>query len=378
MAESRVFQKVNGITVDGIGRSVQNFLRSSKGLVVQGGKAGEGYVVQAKDDDGWKQVSGMASAIEVQISDTGNGILVNIGNAQWSDKIGAGVIGWFVFAPLAVTAIVGTVQQQKLPGEIFAHIERYVASGGKDMYIGGNFVNASAGHIICPHCQSEVPAGQSFCSSCGKPLTKQCPGCGENIPLNLDFCPKCGANTKLPKTIRCIACGASLPAESAFCISCGTKQPQQQIPQQMPQQQMIPQQMSPQQMMNQPQQMMNQPQQMPPQQMYQPPQQMYQQFPQGFPCNKCGFINAPDDSFCKQCGAPLRNNAPNNIPDNAPVEIRQCPKCGRKLKDDDVFCSGCGEKLDVPPPEPEKLICPECNAELEADSKFCSKCGYKF
>ena len=51
MAESRVFQKVNGVTVDGIGRSVQNFLRSSKGLVVQGGKAGEGYVVQAKDDD---------------------------------------------------------------------------------------------------------------------------------------------------------------------------------------------------------------------------------------------------------------------------------------------------------------------------------------
>ena len=35
MAESRVFQKVNGVTVDGIGRSVQNFLRSSKGLVVK-------------------------------------------------------------------------------------------------------------------------------------------------------------------------------------------------------------------------------------------------------------------------------------------------------------------------------------------------------
>ena len=122
MAESRVFQKVNGVTVDGIGRSVQNFLRSSKGLVVQGGKAGEGYVVQAKDDDSWKKVAGMASAIEVQISDVGNGILVNIGNAQWSDKIGAGVIGWFVFAPLAVTSIVGTVQQQKLPGEIFAQI----------------------------------------------------------------------------------------------------------------------------------------------------------------------------------------------------------------------------------------------------------------
>ena len=47
MAESRVFRKAEGITIEGIGRSVQNFLRSSKGLVVQGGKAGEGYGVQA-------------------------------------------------------------------------------------------------------------------------------------------------------------------------------------------------------------------------------------------------------------------------------------------------------------------------------------------
>ena len=37
MAESRVFRKAEGITIEGIGRSVQNFLRSSKGLVVQGG-----------------------------------------------------------------------------------------------------------------------------------------------------------------------------------------------------------------------------------------------------------------------------------------------------------------------------------------------------
>lgn len=58
MAESRVYQKVNGVTIEGIGRSVQNFLRSSKGLVVQGGKAGEGYIVQAKEDDSWKKGGG--------------------------------------------------------------------------------------------------------------------------------------------------------------------------------------------------------------------------------------------------------------------------------------------------------------------------------
>ncbi len=92
MAESRVFQKVDGVTIEGIGRCVQNFLRSSKGIMVQGGKAGEGYIVQAKENDSWKKVAGMSNAIEVQISDAGNGILVNIGNGQWSDKVGAGVL----------------------------------------------------------------------------------------------------------------------------------------------------------------------------------------------------------------------------------------------------------------------------------------------
>lgn len=67
----------------------------------------------------------------------------------------------FQFAPLAVTAIVGSVQQKKLPGEIFDHIERYVASGGNDLYLGTDFVNASNGNIICPHCKNEVPAGNA-------------------------------------------------------------------------------------------------------------------------------------------------------------------------------------------------------------------------
>lgn len=254
MAELRVFQKANGVTIEGIGRSVQNFLRSSKGLVVQGGKAGEGYIVQAKEDDSWKKVAGMSSAIEVQISDTGNGILVNIGNGQWSDKIGAGVLGWFVFAPLAVTAIVGSVQQKKLPGEIFDHIERYVANGGNDLYVGTDFVNASNGNIICPHCKSEVPSGNAFCTNCGKPLTMQCPGCNESVALDLAFCPRCGTNMNAPKTVTCISCGADLPDGSLFCKVCGAKQVAEQNL-----------------------------------------------------CSKCGRVLKPDDVFCPGCGEKVDN-----------------------------------------------------------------------
>lgn len=229
MAESRVFQKVQGVTVEGIGRSVQNFLRR-KGLVVQGGKAGQGYLVQAKEDDSWKKIAGMSTATQVEISDVGNGIMVNVGNGNWSDKVGAGVLGWFVFAPLAVSAVVGTVQQSKLPGEIFYHIERYVSTGGKDMYAGMDFTNAQPGYQICPHCGSEIPEGQSFCSSCGKSLTKACPGCKKEVPLNLEFCPHCGSKTDAAAAISCPSCGAQMSADAVFCISCGANLKTPQVP----------------------------------------------------------------------------------------------------------------------------------------------------
>lgn len=35
----------------------------NKSLTVQGGRAGQGYVVQAKSDDGWRNILGTASAI---------------------------------------------------------------------------------------------------------------------------------------------------------------------------------------------------------------------------------------------------------------------------------------------------------------------------
>lgn len=223
MANSRLFQKFEGITVERIGRSVENMLRS-KGMTVQGGKAGtEGYVVQAKGEDGWKNISGMSAALEVQISDAGQGILVNIGNAKWSDKIGAGVVGAFIFAPLAVTAIVGSVKQKKLPEEVFAHIERFIISGGRDMYLGSDFSTASAGNRLCPHCGSEVSADNAFCTSCGKPLNTSCAGCGKPIPIGMKFCPHCGSPADMVKTLTCTNCGAQISEGSLFCNKCGAK-----------------------------------------------------------------------------------------------------------------------------------------------------------
>ena len=52
--------------------------------------------------------------------------------------------------------------------------------------------------VICPKCNSRVPATSKFCPECGQPLearpveTKKCPKCGSEALKSAKFCPECG------------------------------------------------------------------------------------------------------------------------------------------------------------------------------------------
>ena len=299
MAESRVFAKVGGVTIDGLGRSVQNFLRNMS-LTVQGGRAGQGYVVQAKSDDGWRSISGTATAIEVQISDIGSGILVNVGNGQWSDKIGAGVLGWYVFAPLAVTAIVGSVKQKQLPAKIFEHVERYVASGGQDLYLGTDFTNPSAGMCVCPKCKAENPIGLTYCGTCGAALSATCNKCGGKVPHGIRFCNHCGTDMFAIPTIACAKCGNSLPVTAHFCDKCGTKVELETKNEEPPAEETAP-----------------------------------EPKVEAIICAGCGTELAEGDVFCSKCGEKYEK----------PPTEKICPDCEAVLKPDVAFCSKCGHRF---------------------------------
>lgn len=305
MADSRLFVKRDGVTIEGIGRYLQNFLHNSKGLTVQGGKVNDtGYVVQAMQQSSWRKISGMDTAIEVQISDVGNNILVNIGSAKWADKVGAGVLGFFVFAPLAVTAAVGSYQQTKLPGEIFDQIERYIMSGGQDIYAGINMASVTNGMQICPKCRSEVPQGKQFCINCGASLSATCPSCGASMPLGIKFCAACGKSMDIVKSVACPSCGAECGESSAFCNRCGTK--------------LIAEQPAPAAI----------------------PEFVQEPVPEPVPavkiCQNCNAENEPDDMFCAECGSSLAN------PEN---EKKTCPDCGAQVKAAKPFCPKCGHKF---------------------------------
>ncbi|MCW4018594.1 MAG: SPFH domain-containing protein [Candidatus Bathyarchaeota archaeon] len=56
----------------------------------------------------------------------------------------------------------------------------------------------TAALVICPKCNSRVPATSKFCPECGNSLTPptagaiNCPKCGKSIPAGSKFCPECG------------------------------------------------------------------------------------------------------------------------------------------------------------------------------------------
>ena len=85
-----------------------------------------------------------------------------MGQGEWSDKIGAGALGWFIAWPLAVTAGVGAYKQKKLPEEIFQVIEQCIVSGGRSVVVRNAGAELNAGMVVCPACKTQCAAGRSW------------------------------------------------------------------------------------------------------------------------------------------------------------------------------------------------------------------------
>ena len=192
MNESRVFM-LNGTEVSQIVVRLENFFRTEKGMEVQSSQTTDGYVMQASQPkDGWKTLTGMRLALTVQMTVMGDKLNVSIGEGQWSDKIGAGVVGLFIAWPLAITAGMGAFKQKKLPGEVFQVIENTIMTGGKPVVVTGAGQTVAVGMIVCPNCKAQLSADAKFCDHCGTKLSKKCPNCGAVVKPDSTFCSECG------------------------------------------------------------------------------------------------------------------------------------------------------------------------------------------
>lgn len=54
---------------------------------------------------------------------------------------------------------------------------------------------------LCPRCGKSIPAGRTYCMSCGASVATKCPECGKILPLNPKACDGCGHSfvRKTPK-----------------------------------------------------------------------------------------------------------------------------------------------------------------------------------
>ncbi|MBE6085387.1 MAG: zinc ribbon domain-containing protein [Selenomonas ruminantium] len=282
MADTKVFHLRDGVTIEGIGREVETFLRDEKELTVEGIAAPDGYLVQAKESSNWKNFTGLGKALQVQIMPSGDSdVLVNIGIGKWADKVGAAGVGAILFAPLLITAGVGAYMQNKLPGEVFECIEKFIMSGGRSVRRNLSIERTDGTTTKCPSCGVSNPKGTKFCSGCGSKLAASCPACGKDVELGKKFCPYCGSSMVEKKTLSCPKCGVEVEEGRKFCSECGASM----------------------------------------------------EILSKKKCPSCGELVDKDQKFCPSCGSAMSGK-------------KICSKCGTELEPTQKFCGNCGNKME--------------------------------
>jgi len=293
MADSKVFNLEQGMTVMQIAQGLDGFLSDNKGLISEIVETPQGIIVQAKQKEAWKKFIGMDNSVQVQLFDQGSTVIVNVGSGKWIDKAGAGVAGVLVFAPLAVTAAIGAWAGKKLPKEIFDFIEQFILTGGRTASVSMRMNNAlKSDETLCPKCNTANATNTKFCNSCGEKLIIDCPKCGEAVLPGIKFCQSCGTNVseavqqeKADSVVNCQKCGTTIPDGVKFCPECGTEKP-------------------------------------------------VQLEPGTARCPACKKIVPETTKFCPDCGG--------NIPQKA---IPTCPKCGKTASEGVKFCPECGSAM---------------------------------
>ena len=136
-------------------------------------------MVQGRQEkDGWKTIAGMRMATTVQMIRMDDNLNVTVGQGEWSDKIGAGVLGWFIAWPRGGDCRCGRLQAEKAAEEIFQVIEqcnrlrRPLGGGAKRR--GGT----ERGYGGLPRLQTQCAAGAKFCNNCGAKLKTNAPSAG--------------------------------------------------------------------------------------------------------------------------------------------------------------------------------------------------------
>lgn len=128
---TRVVQIVPGTDLAAVVNFVSQNL-SAQGFAVQAQMMSpvSASLVVAKDRDGFKNFIGLGLECKVMLTVTGEGQLTVNVESEWTNKIIAIAVGWFVCMIPLFTGIAGAINQANMPEKIFTSITAATASAG--------------------------------------------------------------------------------------------------------------------------------------------------------------------------------------------------------------------------------------------------------
>lgn len=118
MAESLMLNVSEDFNLNALTQQLADMYRA-KGFTVNVVNFNDSVILEFdKGVGGINMLLGMDQGIKATFTVTGNTLMVNYSDASWTGKIIGLCVGWFVcFVPF-VTAIIGSINQSKLPKEL--------------------------------------------------------------------------------------------------------------------------------------------------------------------------------------------------------------------------------------------------------------------
>jgi hypothetical protein len=209
MSETRNFNAPN-LDLSRLATALVDWYRGQDFKVQQIDMQEGGILVQASQG-GWRNVVGMASALNVVLRQDVTGLVVEIGAGKWLDKAAVGAVSMFVLWPLALAAAYGAWQQSQLPKRTFEFIQQYLAvSASPTPTASAPSVAAPATPVIVPPAPPTPPTSTPEVATASTTMTpgESPPAPAPSVTASLRFCP---------------ACGNGVSEADRFCSSCGHK-----------------------------------------------------------------------------------------------------------------------------------------------------------
>ncbi len=196
---SKVFTKkyplTQGANPQTVAYALAEYLDLKKNMITQTMRTKSGYTIQCKGDAEaeWTKYIGMDAALSVDLSQSDDILVVDIGFDRWMEKLGIAAIGAIFFQPLMIATGIGALRQMAIPQDIFNFIEKYL--GVEEIREEPQVRMQEESGIVCPACGTLNREGAIFCKTCGSELVQEeirCPNCNELLDGDEIFCPKCG------------------------------------------------------------------------------------------------------------------------------------------------------------------------------------------